>query len=70
MNSAENVRNYRARMREAGYRPIQLWVPDTRSDSYQARLQSQIKALNSSLEEHQAVADTESYWTDVDGWEW
>ena len=31
LNSAQKMRQYRTRLRAAGLRPIQLWVPDTRS---------------------------------------
>ena len=31
MSVNERVNTYRARMRARGYRPVQLWLPDTRS---------------------------------------
>jgi len=40
MSVAERVTTYRDNMRAAGYRPIQLWVPDVRSSAV-ARLIAQ-----------------------------
>lgn len=31
LNSAQKMKKYRSRLRASGLRPIQLWVPDTRS---------------------------------------
>ncbi len=41
-SSAEKVRAYRERLRAKGLRPIQIWVPDTRSKAFieQAHRQS------------------------------
>ncbi len=33
-NSRDKVRNYRERMRARGFRPIQIWVPDTRTKAF------------------------------------
>ena len=30
----ERVSDYRRRMRERGYRPVQVWVPDVRTESF------------------------------------
>ncbi len=32
----ERVSEYRRRMRERGYRPVQIWVPDVRSEAFAA----------------------------------
>lgn len=70
MNAAQRAQERRERMRAAGYRMIQLWVPDTRSEEYRARIKRQIQSAKHTPEEKQAVADTETYWEHVDGWEW
>lgn len=31
---AERVRKYRAALRKAGMRPVQIWVPDTRQKGF------------------------------------
>ena len=37
----ETASRYRARMRAQGFRPIQLWVPDTRSPKFAAECRRQ-----------------------------
>ncbi|GAB2730050.1 antitoxin MazE family protein [Arthrobacter bambusae] len=46
MSVKDRVREHRRRMREAGFRPIQVWVPDTRSKAFaeEAKRQSAIVA--------------------------
>lgn len=34
MPSAERVRKHRVSLREAGMRPVQIWVPDTRRENF------------------------------------
>jgi hypothetical protein len=41
----ESVGRYRARMRAQGFRPIQLWVPDTRSPKFAAECRRQSLAV-------------------------
>jgi hypothetical protein len=40
------MREYRARMRAAGLRPIQLWVPDLNAKGFRAKLRRQIAKLD------------------------
>ncbi len=37
----DHVRRYRERMRAQGFRPVQLWVPDTRSPAFAAECRRQ-----------------------------
>ena len=46
--SREKVRTYRERMRSRGLRPIQLWVPDTRSPAFAAEAHRQSLAVAAS----------------------
>ena len=46
----ERVRSYRDRMRAAGMRPIQIWVPDTRSPAFRAEAHLQSLAVARSPE--------------------
>ena len=39
--SRDKVRAYRQRLRARGLRPIQIWVPDTRSAAFQAEAHGQ-----------------------------
>ena len=43
--SRDKVRNYRERMRARGLRPIQIWVPDTRTAAFQAAAHRQSLAV-------------------------
>ena len=40
------MRDYRARMRAAGLRPIQLWVPDLNAKGFRAKLRRQVARLD------------------------
>lgn len=44
-SSRERVRAYRKRLREQGLRPIQIWVPDTRSPAFRAEAHRQSLAV-------------------------
>jgi hypothetical protein len=48
----KSVEQYRARMRRAGFRLVQLWVPDTRAAGFPAecRRQSRVAAAKKRLE--------------------
>jgi hypothetical protein len=58
------MQSYRARLRAAGLRPIQIWVPDTRAKNFaaEARRQSQLVSARPSerdaLEFIESAADT------------
>ena len=57
--SREKVRNYRERMRARGLRPLQIWVPDTRTEAFrkEARRQSLAVARSVRSREDQAFID-------------
>lgn len=44
----DRVRDYRARMREQGMRPIQLWVADVRAPGFAAEAHRQSAAVAAS----------------------
>ncbi len=52
--SRDRVRSYRQRMRARGLRPIQIWVPDTRTARFAAEAHDQSLAVAQS---RQARAD-------------
>jgi hypothetical protein len=56
------VREHRERLRAQGLRPIQIWVPDVRSPSFQeqARHQSQAVAASAHSYEDQSFIDSVS----------
>jgi hypothetical protein len=40
------MRHYRIRLRDAGLRPIQIWVPDVRAKGFAAKLRRQVRTLD------------------------
>ena len=59
-SSRDRVRAYRERLRKQGLRPIQLWVPDTRSPDFaaEAHRQSLLAARSPHAEDDQAFVDS------------
>ena len=57
---SDKVRRHRARLREQGLRPLQIWVPDTRAPGFseEARRQSLAVATSAHAEIDQAFIDT------------
>ncbi len=57
--SRDKVRAYRERMRARGLRPIQIWVPDTRTAAFrsEAHRQSLAVARSALAREDQAYID-------------
>ena len=45
LSTREKVRAYRERMRARGLRPIQIWVPDTRTEAFRMEAHSQSFAV-------------------------
>lgn len=58
-DSRDKVRSYRQRMRARGLRPIQIWVPDTRTTGFDeaAHCQSLAVARSARADEDQAFID-------------
>jgi hypothetical protein len=42
---AKRMANYRRRMRDSGLRPVQLWLPDTRSPEFVDECRRQAEAV-------------------------
>ncbi len=60
-NSAvEKVRRHRARLRQQGLRPVQIWVADTRAPGFaeEARRQSLAIAASAHADDDQAFIDS------------
>ena len=51
LDSREKARAYRARMRASGFRPVQFWVPDTRTAAFRAEAHRQSGAVAGSAQE-------------------
>ncbi len=67
-NVVERVKRHRDRLRAAGLRPVQIWVPDTRRPGFAEECRRQSLSLRDDPHEQEildwieAVADTEG-WT-------
>lgn len=64
--SRVKVREHRARLRDQGLRPIQVWVPDVRSPAFrsEAHRQSLVVATSPHARDDQAFIDAVSEWAD------
>ena len=65
LTSRDKVRAHRTRLRKAGLRPVQIWVPDVRSKSFAqaAHRQSLAVAKSPQAKRDQAFVDAISAWT-------
>jgi hypothetical protein len=59
------TREWRARMRAQGLRPVQLWVPDTRSAAFLAEARRQSRAAANSEHEREINAWIEAVSADI-----
>ncbi len=61
---SQRVQKYRAGLRAAGLRPIQIWVPDVRSRAFASKAHRQSLAVASSTHaaDDQAFIDAVSDW--------
>ena len=62
------VARHRERMRAAGLRPIQFWVPDTRTPEFAAEVRSQCKELQGDPAEADVLLFTEEAAAHIEGW--
>jgi hypothetical protein len=67
--STGKVARHRERMRAAGLRPVQFWVPDTRSPEFAAQVRQQCQSLKGDPAEADVLRFTEEAATHVEGWE-
>ena len=67
--STGKVARHRERMRAAGLRPVQFWVPDTRSPEFAAQVRQQCQNLNGDPSEADVLRFTEEAATHVAGWQ-
>jgi Protein of unknown function (DUF3018) len=67
-SSQSKVARSRERMRSAGLRPVQFWVPDTRLAPLVDELRLQCLALKGTAAELEAIEFSEQATTHVEGW--
>lgn len=66
-SSASRVQRHRAYLKAQGMRPVQLWVPDTRSAQFIAECRRQSALLAADPHEQETLAWIEQA-VDTDGW--
>jgi hypothetical protein len=65
----ERVQKRRDALREAGLRPIQIWVPDTRQPGFAAECARQARRAAKADAQDAALSDfMDAALADVDGW--
>ena len=67
LSSREKMQRYRDRLKAAGLRPVQIWVPDTRSRNFAAEVRRQSLLVSAGPDEHE-VMDFIDAVADTDGW--
>jgi len=65
--TAERVRQHRDGMRRAGFRPVQIWVPDTRAPGFAEECRRQSLLLKQDPHEKE-VLDWLEQVADREGW--
>lgn len=66
-SSAPRVQRHRAQLKAQGMRPVQLWVPDTRSADFAAECRRQSALLAADPHERETLDWIEQA-ADTDGW--
>ena len=68
-SAPEKMKKYREKLRAAGLRPVQVWVPDTRSKKLAAQVRKQSLLVAA---DHQAETEINNWIdtvADTEGWE-
>ncbi len=66
--ASERMRAYRMRLSRQGLRPVQMWLPDTRSRRFRAEARRQSLLLRDSRHERE-IMDFIERASDREGWE-
>lgn len=66
---ADKVERHRQRMRAAGLRPVQFWVPDTRTADFAERVREQCLKLKGDAAEADVLRFTEEAAGQIEGWQ-
>jgi hypothetical protein len=66
-SSFTRVQKHRASLKARGMRPVQLWVPDTRSADFAAECRRQSALLDADPQERELLDWIEQV-VDTDGW--
>jgi hypothetical protein len=63
----ERVRKHREQLRAAGLRPVQIWLPDPRSESFRRQCERESLSLADDPQEAETLAWIAEV-ADTDGW--
>ena len=70
LTSAERVKRRRDKMRAAGLRPVQIWVPDTRAAGFAAECRRQCELIADAETTDARRAETDFWeWVSADAWD-
>lgn len=64
----KRVQNHRDNLRNLGFRPVQIWVRDTRSEQFKAECRAQSRSLYNDPQEQDLLDWIETV-QDTSGWE-
>ena len=64
---SDRVRRHRVGLRAAGFRPVQIWVPDTRREGFAEECRRQSHLLRDNPQEREVLDWLEAA-TDGEGW--
>lgn len=67
-STSARVQKHRAALREAGLRPVQIWVPDTRRAGFTEECRRQSKLLQGDAQERETTDWLEAA-ADREGWQ-
>jgi hypothetical protein len=65
--ATDRVRRHRQSLRAAELKPVQIWVPDTRSESFRQKCERESRLLVADPHEAETLAWIEEV-ADTDGW--
>ena len=66
-SARKRVKRHRDALREAGFRPVQIWVPDTRQEGFAEECRKQSASLKNDPEEMDTL-DWIEHLSDDEGW--
>lgn len=64
----QRVQKHRSELRAAGFRPVQIWVPDTRREAFKEECRKQSLSLKNDPQERDILDFIDSV-QDFSGWE-
>jgi hypothetical protein len=66
-SATDRVRKHREQLRAAGLKPVQIWLPDTRSEKFRQKCKRECLSLTTDPEDAETLAWMAEV-ADTDGW--